>query len=140
MVIKTSNTKIIRVSINKYFSIVQLTYSDFRPASGDPSWRRGCVSTVACVIIGSAIGLTDGEGGAVLAGDITAVKVAEGRVMRWSDKRKCPPWHVNSLENIVPENLPRPWTRRRSNSIAAHDQTAPDVGFLAKHNTSCFSL
>lgn len=32
---------------------------------------------------------------------------------RWSDKRSCPPWHINSLETIVPENLPRPSARRR---------------------------
>uniref|UniRef100_A0A453D8H8 Uncharacterized protein n=1 Tax=Aegilops tauschii subsp. strangulata TaxID=200361 RepID=A0A453D8H8_AEGTS len=35
---------------------------------------------------------------------------------RWSDWRQCPPWHANSLENAVLENLPRPSARRRYNA------------------------
>ncbi|GMN45210.1 hypothetical protein TIFTF001_014408 [Ficus carica] len=35
------------------------------------------------------------------------------RVAKWSDRRMCPQWRLNSLESIVPENLPRPSARRR---------------------------
>ncbi|KAF7036379.1 hypothetical protein CFC21_047070 [Triticum aestivum] len=38
---------------------------------------------------------------------------------RWSGRRQCPPWHANSLKNVVPENLPRPSARRRYNGVAA---------------------
>ena len=44
---------------------------------------------------------------------------------RWSDWRQCPPWHANSLENVVPENLPRPSARRRYNGVVAADKVAP---------------
>ncbi|BAS95468.1 Os05g0575000, partial [Oryza sativa Japonica Group] len=71
---------------------------------------------------------------------------------RWSDRRQCPPWRANSLENIVPENLPRPSARRRFNSItaAAAAESAPPpasaspdavLPFLApRSGMGCFSL
>ncbi|XP_057960206.1 protein CHLOROPLAST VESICULATION [Malania oleifera] len=72
--------------------------------------------------------------------------------LRWSDKRMCPPWRLNSLETIVPENLPRPSFRRRwqavgTSSYPHHHQMmmiAPDV-FSESLNTvsnanSCFSM
>ncbi|KAL5850360.1 hypothetical protein ACOSQ4_008373 [Xanthoceras sorbifolium] len=49
------------------------------------------------------------------------------QVPRWSDKRMCPPWQLNSLETIVPENLPRPSARRRLESIHYSSKTAPVV-------------
>ncbi|KAL5853296.1 hypothetical protein ACOSQ3_008414 [Xanthoceras sorbifolium] len=39
----------------------------------------------------------------------------------------CPPWQLNSLETIVPENLPRPSARRRLESIHYSSKTAPVV-------------
>ncbi|GAA0156962.1 hypothetical protein LIER_38380 [Lithospermum erythrorhizon] len=58
---------------------------------------------------------------------------------KWSEKRVCPPWHLNSLENIVPENLPRPSAKRRFEAVGYHD--APAVKFDAKHVTSkCFTM
>ncbi|WOK95791.1 hypothetical protein Cni_G04498 [Canna indica] len=118
------------------------------PEKKEFNWRIRCVSTAACVILGSTIGLgsvgSGGEGEA-LAGEVRAVGGAQAKkVMRWSDVRKCPPWHANSLENIVPENLPRPSDGRRSNRLAAYGQhvTAPPVGVGAsmRYRSSCFSL
>lgn len=70
---------------------------------------------------------------------------------RWSDWRQCPQWHANSLENVVPENLPRPSARRRYNGVVAADKVAPApaaspdavLPFLALRSGSgmgCFSL
>ncbi|KAF7071253.1 LOW QUALITY PROTEIN: hypothetical protein CFC21_076628, partial [Triticum aestivum] len=71
---------------------------------------------------------------------------------RWSDWRQCPPWHANSLENVVPENLPRPSARWRYNGVGAADKAyapapaaSPDavLPFVALHSGSgmgCFSL
>lgn len=109
--------------------------------SKETSWRSRCVATAACIIIGSTAGLA-GSGGAVLAGD--DLRVMEGSrakvVLRWSDKRKCPPWHVNSLENIVPEDLPRPSPGRRSDGLVAH-KSAPNVGGVSiQYKSGCYSL
>ena len=62
-------------------------------------------------------------------------------VTRWSDKRMCPPWQLNSLETIVPENLPRPSARRRWEAVG-HSTTAPTVQILATIHTKsdCFSM
>ncbi|PON57948.1 histone deacetylase-like protein [Parasponia andersonii] len=70
------------------------------------------------------------------------------RLAKWSDRiRVCPPWHLNSLESIVPENLPRPSTRRRLES-AAHPHDAPPpksnsnhhAGHVRGSTADCFSL
>ncbi|THU48826.1 hypothetical protein C4D60_Mb06t03080 [Musa balbisiana] len=106
------------------------------------SWRSRCVATAACVIIGSTVGLGGGDGN-VLAGEVRAVEGSEVRMeMRWSDKRRCPPWHANSLENIVPENLPRPFGGRRSDGHVAygHHMAAPVIGSFIHYRSSCFSL
>ncbi|KAG7031813.1 hypothetical protein SDJN02_05854 [Cucurbita argyrosperma subsp. argyrosperma] len=50
------------------------------------------------------------------------------KISRWSDKRKCAQWRANSLEIIVPENLPRPSQRRKWETIAFTDvENAPAV-------------
>ncbi|XP_022981718.1 uncharacterized protein LOC111480783 [Cucurbita maxima] len=52
------------------------------------------------------------------------------KISRWSDKRKCAQWRANSLEIIVPENLPRPSQRRKWETIAFTDvENAPAVQF-----------
>ncbi|XP_020099065.1 uncharacterized protein LOC109717616 [Ananas comosus] len=116
------------------------------------TWRRRCVSAAACVIISStSSGIMNGIDGAAaavtaFAGDhvtahVEAVAGPPGKEVRWSDVRKCPPWHENSLENIMPENLPRPSDRRRYNSVVA-GRTAPGVaGYsVVRYNTSCYSM
>ncbi|XP_062232201.1 protein CHLOROPLAST VESICULATION-like [Phragmites australis] len=113
--------------------------------------RRACAAAAACAVMGMADG-----GDMVLARDSTVASRADGVVAaqaqarappRWSDRRQCPPWRANSLENIVPENLPRPSARRRFNSITAEERTAPALApgavapFLALHSgMGCFSL
>ncbi|KAF8716135.1 hypothetical protein HU200_026409 [Digitaria exilis] len=122
------------------------------PATTTTPWsnglRRACVAAAACAVIATASG---GEGGAAVVlpradGVVVAVD-ARAAPPRWSDRRECPPWRANSLENIVPENLPRPSARRRFNSIKAPDG-APALSpeavapFLALHSglDDCFSL
>jgi hypothetical protein len=62
---------------------------------------------------------------------------------KWSNKRTCPAWRLNSLETIVPENLPRPSARRRWESVG-YSKNAPAVLEVALRTstnaTSCFSL
>nr|AQX44141.1 hypothetical protein [Apostasia odorata] len=62
--------------------------------------------------------------------------------VRWSEKRKCPPWHVNSLENIVPENLPRPPPGRRPDGLAAFGKAPAVAGGapVRSYNGGCYSL
>ncbi|RWR77460.1 Histone deacetylase 18 -like protein [Cinnamomum micranthum f. kanehirae] len=105
------------------------------------SWRRRCFTGVACMIIGSTAGFGVEESGIILAEELRGVGGSEGKVaMRWSDKRSCPQWHANSLENIVPENLPRPSARRRFESVSI-DRTAPAlVGVSARNVSGCFSM
>lgn len=97
---------------------------------------------MACVIIGSvAGGFGAEESGIILAEELRGVASGEGKVvMKWSERRTCPQWHENSLESIVPENLPRPSARRRFESVSV-DRTAPAlVGGYAKNVSSCFSM
>lgn len=61
-------------------------------------------------------------------------------IARWSDKRSCPPWNINSLESIVPENLPRPSAHRKWEGVSYSSKSAPSVKFLLKTRTSCFSM
>ncbi|XP_022940392.1 uncharacterized protein LOC111446015 [Cucurbita moschata] len=65
------------------------------------------------------------------------------KISRWSDKRKCAQWRANSLEIIVPENLPRPSQRRKWETIAFTDvENAPAVQVISSKFGSkyCFSL
>jgi len=111
--------------------------------------RRACAAAAACVVIATAAPGGDAalaRGGAAVprtAGD-DAVAVDARAPPRWSDRRECPAWRANSLENIVPENLPRPSARRRFNNISATDRAlAPEAvaPFLAPHSgLGCFSL
>ncbi|KAG6504183.1 hypothetical protein ZIOFF_036514 [Zingiber officinale] len=124
---------------------LDLNAFDGRSQRTEVSWRRQCVSTAACVLIGSAIGL--GGDGEVLAGEVRAEAVGSGagKIVRWSDKRRCPQWRENSLENIVPENLPRQSGGRGSNKFAAFGEhvTAPPVGVgpgLIRFRSDCFTL
>lgn len=63
---------------------------------------------------------------------------------RWSDKRECPPWQLNSLETIVPENLPRPSAPRRWEAVGNRYLTkdAPPVKgvTVTSSRNNCFSM
>ncbi|KAF8389033.1 hypothetical protein HHK36_025718 [Tetracentron sinense] len=108
------------------------------------SWKRRCFLGMACtLIIGLEMGPLRRECGAFAAdlGFVNEVEEEERKVERWSDKRRCLPWRVNSLEIIVPENLPRPRPFSHRKSVAVSDSPiAPVVQITAATNTSCFSL
>ncbi|KAL6620744.1 hypothetical protein ACP70R_035883 [Stipagrostis hirtigluma subsp. patula] len=123
------------------------------PAPWSGGLRRACVAAAACAVMAVAADGGGGGGGMALARDTasasSAVVPAAAGVQappRWSDRRRCPPWRANSLENIVPENLPRPSARRPFNSVTAAETApalAPDTvaPFLARRSgMGCFSL
>ncbi|KAF8400721.1 hypothetical protein HHK36_014021 [Tetracentron sinense] len=104
------------------------------------SRRNRCfVGMAACMIIGLETGLLSGECHAFTE-DSQIITVAEGnKLVRWSDKRMCPPWQMNSLEIIVPENLPRPSAHRKLEAVTL-SRSAPMLKFSTKTNTTCFSM
>lgn len=64
--------------------------------------------------------------------------------VQWSNQRKCQPWHINSLETIVPENLPRPSAHRRWEKVYHSqldlDTAAPAVQVLTNIDNKCFTM
>ncbi|KAG2700038.1 hypothetical protein I3760_07G214800 [Carya illinoinensis] len=120
------------------------------------SWRSSnpCVligMASACMIIGlemSNVSVTHIAANEYsTSSSSTTLVVAEsngrGKATKWSDKRSCPAWRVNSLETIVPENLPRPSARRRWEAIGYDSKTAPPVKVAVVQTSSspnCFSL
>ncbi|CAL4894980.1 unnamed protein product [Urochloa decumbens] len=121
------------------------------------SLRRACVAAAACAVMGTAAGgagadmvLALARDGAVTsrADDVAAAKVRPRAPPRWSDRiRKCPPWRANSLENVVPDNLPRAPARGRFSSVSISDAAvapAPDLvlapSMAPRPGTGCFSL
>ncbi|KAF8379023.1 hypothetical protein HHK36_028450 [Tetracentron sinense] len=97
------------------------------------SWRNRCfVGMAACMIIGLETGLLSGKCHAFTE-DSQIITVAEGnKLVRWSDKRMCPPWQMNSLEIIVPENLPRPSAHRKGGKYSEEDAKAVMVQILRR--------
>ncbi|KAG6387943.1 hypothetical protein SASPL_153139 [Salvia splendens] len=94
-------------------------------------WRNRCVLGLTCAIIG-----LDGGDFAVVGEQERAVAVDMRSSMtapRWSDKRACLPWRINSLETIVPENLPR----RRWEATGFSETVRAAVKSGAK---GCFSM
>lgn len=114
-------------------------------AKDDGNWTRRSLTTAAsCVMIVTSVG--DSLCNAVEFHQeyvpLMETKVVAGN--RWSDRRVCPAWNINSLESIVPENLPRPSRKKRIEATKTNiDRTAPKVGggvVVLRHNSSCFSL
>lgn len=96
------------------------------------------------IVIGSEMGdFVIGQTHAAIAQEyvsVAAVAVDQSK-MKWSDKRTCPAWRLNSLETIVPENLPRPSARRRWELVGLNSKNAPAVKVAAlRTSTNCFSL
>ncbi|KAH6783727.1 hypothetical protein C2S52_008686 [Perilla frutescens var. hirtella] len=114
------------------------------PTVNERSWRNRCLLGLTCAIIG-----LEGGGQFPVVGDqqrAMAMDMGSGstaviiRAPRWSDKRACLPWRINSLETIVPENLPRPSARRRWGATG-FSETAPPVKVVVKSGAKgCFSL
>ncbi|CAH2060529.1 unnamed protein product [Thlaspi arvense] len=87
--------------------------------------------------------------GAIQISDVASVEAAVVKLpvkemvpRRWSDKRMCPPWLQNSLETIVPENLPRPSSHRRLELARLGKRDAPlvDAVVTRVNRTACFSV
>lgn len=109
------------------------------------SWKSKCLLGVATVIIGLEMSnLVVGEQEMALAWDLPQQGVPSKSVRRWSDKRMCPPWHVNTLETIVPENLPRPSFPRRWEAVGFPDESPHHAAQLGATTITgpkkCFSL
>lgn len=102
---------------------------------------------MACVVIiglefdSSILGNQESAIPIAIAGDMQ-IHVAGKSIQKWSEKRSCPPWNVNSLETIVPENLPRPVTRRRWETVDYNTstQSAPEVKLVTKFSKGCFTM
>ncbi|KAJ0971266.1 hypothetical protein J5N97_019225 [Dioscorea zingiberensis] len=109
------------------------------------SWRRRCMATMACIVISSGTIGFAGEANSIGVSENSppAMETAlEGKLVKWSDQRRCPPWHANSLESVVPENLPRPSSSLRSDGRASFSfQAAPRIlDFVRANGGGCFSL
>ncbi|WCJ42429.1 Protein CHLOROPLAST VESICULATION [Euphorbia peplus] len=105
-------------------------------------WRSQCLIGMGCVIIGVDFSIQPPNNIAT-AIEIRSTVAKESRNKeRWSDKRICPSWNLNSLETIMPENLPRPATRRRWEPIASTKNVPPpEVQVAVKIiNNDCFTL
>lgn len=111
------------------------------------------MAAAACAAMGMAGGgdIALARDGAFVATWTDAMGAARTKApARWSERRQCPPWRANSLENVVPENLPRPSARRRFNSVKRAPRKAPALGpqavapspFLALRSgmDDCFTL
>lgn len=127
----------------------QLIITSFRRRTEDetgPRKNKRCplVLGVAATIVIGAVHITDVATVEAAVVESTVKDVAVGSVppRRWSDKRTCPPWLQNSLETIVPENLPRPSGHRRLDLAGLAKGDAPPVGAVVTrvNRAACFSV
>ncbi|KAJ9167786.1 hypothetical protein P3X46_019381 [Hevea brasiliensis] len=116
-------------------------------------WRSQCVLGMACIIIGLEMDLAS-QGNLATAQDLRLSLVESKQIPkghRWSDRRMCPPWRLNALETIVPENLPRPSSRRRWEEIG-YSKNAPTpapapaqaeaqaIKVIVRSSNNCFTM
>lgn len=98
----------------------------------------------ACMAFGGvAIQMGESDGSAMAKEMTTTTTPTAEPKARWSEKRECPPWHLNSLETIVPENLPRPSAPRRWEAVGNRYLTkdAPPVKVtVTSSRNNCFSM
>jgi hypothetical protein len=116
--------------------------------------RRACFEA-ACVVAVGTTGAVDGAAMAMSWGtadgvshDAALVRVQAPGMVWWSDRRQCPLRRANSLDSVVPENLPR--TVSLDDVAAAYKVPAPTpvaspdavVPFLVLccGSMGCFSL
>ncbi|XP_020517519.1 uncharacterized protein LOC110006442 [Amborella trichopoda] len=108
-------------------------------------WAKRAFSSLACVaLVGFGLGFSDGQDNvsAYARERLNVISNGEGKTLRWSERRKCPQWHMNSLERIVPENLPRaPNHGGFANNVPRSKSSAngESTPFLLL-DESCFSL
>ncbi|VVA15059.1 PREDICTED: forkhead box L2 [Prunus dulcis] len=105
----------------------------------DGSWTKRCVlGMTAGIMIGLEMGSLDAIAKGMPLPLVT--ESSDQRVTKWSDKRMCPPWIPNSLETIVPENLPRPSAQRRS-EVVGFSKDAPAVkAVVVRRSGGCFAM
>ncbi|KAI3512258.1 hypothetical protein L1887_19573 [Cichorium endivia] len=108
------------------------------------SWKNRCVVGVACVIIGLQVeGISGNNHDYAIAGESKVAVESKVNGKRWSGKRICPAWQLNSLETIVPEDLPRPSHKRRWEEIGHLSRVAPPVKgptTITAASSDCFSM
>ncbi|XP_023640492.1 uncharacterized protein LOC17888941 isoform X2 [Capsella rubella] len=104
--------------------------------------KSSLVLGVAATVLIGAIQISDVASVAAAVVDSPAKEMAAPPPRRWSDKRTCPPWLENSLETIVPENLPRPSAHRRLELAGIAKGDAPPVGAVVTRvrRAGCFSV
>ncbi|ESQ46686.1 hypothetical protein EUTSA_v10000347mg [Eutrema salsugineum] len=104
--------------------------------------RKNKCSLALAVAATVVIGLIQTSDVASVEAAVVKSSAKEVVPRRWSDKRTCPPWLENSLETIVPENLPRPSTHRRLELAGLAKRDAPQVGAVVTrvNRDACFSL
>ncbi|PIA65356.1 hypothetical protein AQUCO_00100671v1 [Aquilegia coerulea] len=114
------------------------------------SWRKQCfVGITTCMIIGSEMMPLMGTEFCAIADNYMEEQIVvvdeskKKNVVKWSDTRSCPAWKMNSLEIIVPENLPRPSSHRRSESITfskINPNNPITIRLKVSKFTNCFSM
>lgn len=138
------NTNKIKFKSSFSFLDSPINYHEFRRRTEDETEPRKnkCslpMALAATVVIG-AIQISNVP--LVEAAVVKPTVIKETAPWRWSDKRACPPWLQNSLETIVPENLPRPSSRRRLELAGLGKRDAPPVGAVVTRarKAACFSM
>ncbi|KAJ7966130.1 Histone deacetylase-like protein [Quillaja saponaria] len=112
------------------------------------SWRNQSILVVglACTVIGLEFGnlVSSEQSHATAKDDIIMMYLVSNSkeklvAKKWSDERTCPSWRHNSLETIMPENLPRPTARRRWEAVG-YSKNAPPLTLAVKSKSKCFSM
>ncbi|AEC07727.1 hypothetical protein AtNW77_Chr2g0244851 [Arabidopsis thaliana] len=116
------------------------TENETEPRKNKCSFVLGVAATV--VIGGIQINDVASVEAAVVKSPVEEMAAGVVPPRRWSDKRTCPPWLENSLETIVPENLPRPSAHRRLELAGLAKGDAPPVGVVMTrvNRGGCFSV
>ncbi|KAF9592735.1 hypothetical protein IFM89_017305 [Coptis chinensis] len=107
------------------------------------SWRKQCFVGMTCMVLASEMMPLLGGDCCAVAEDLQIhVEEPNKKGTKWSDKRACPAWNINSLEIIVPENLPRPSSHRKSESVTFSklSQSNPRVKIIIRTQGNCFSM
>ncbi|KAK9058878.1 hypothetical protein SSX86_023722 [Deinandra increscens subsp. villosa] len=119
------------------------------PPSATPkmeiSWRKQCVVGMACVIIGLQMeGIVGNNHDLAIAIEPKAAIESKVKGNKWSNKRICPAWELNSLETVVPEDLPRPSAKRRWEAVGDRLRDDPphksSTTIITTPGGGCFTL
>ncbi|KAL8521932.1 hypothetical protein ACS0TY_012185 [Phlomoides rotata] len=109
------------------------------PISKERALKSKCLLSITCAIIGLQIGEFPAIGDASAMDMQLGSRTVNGGP-RWSDRTACRPWRSNSLETIVPENLPRPSARRRWEATGFSRVAPPVKVVVISGANSCFNL